>query len=116
MTTSNFDESPVVTSVDANSEAARAGLAVSDVVLEVNGQPAQRDLVRKLTRMAPGTVIDLTVRGEHGERELQWPLAGSEQTELKFEDVPDVTAGQMARRNAWLRGEAEAPSAGVLTR
>ncbi len=116
MTTSNFDESPVVTSVDANSEAARAGLAVSDVVLEVNGQPAQRDLVIKLARMAPGTVIHLTVRGEHGERELQWPLAGSEQTELKFEDVPDVTAGQMARRNAWLRGEAEAPSAGVLTR
>jgi predicted metalloprotease with PDZ domain len=112
-TRSNFNESPVVSSVDTNSEAARAGRAVGDVVLGVNGQPAQRDLVRKLTRMAPGTVIHFTVRGEHGERELQWALAGSEQTELKFEDVPNVSAGQMARRHAWLRGGAEAPSAGV---
>lgn len=113
-TTSNFNEAPVVSSVDANSEAWRAGLAVGDVVLKVNGQPAQADLVRKLRRMAPGSEVRLVVRGEQGERELQWSLAGSEQTELKFEDLPDVTAGQMARRNAWLRGEAEAPSAGVL--
>ncbi len=117
-TTSNFNESPVVSSVDPNSEAAKAGLAAGDVIIAYNGQPAHRDLTRRLSRMTPGTAIHLTIRREHGEgeRELQWSLAGSEQSELKFEDLPDVTVAQMARRNAWLKSESELQSAGVLTR
>ncbi len=114
-TTSNFNESPIVSSVDANSEAAKAGLVAGDTIITYNGQPAQRSLARILTLMAPGTPIHLTVRDEHNknERSLRWSLAGREQSELRLEDLPDASAGQIARRNAWLKSDSEPPATGA---
>jgi predicted metalloprotease with PDZ domain len=115
-TTSNFSESPRVVSVDPNSEAARAGLTAGDTILQVNGEPARRDLARQLSRMAPGSEITLTVGGKQGERQLRWVLAGHESEELELKDVEGVTAAQITRRNAWLKDDGEPLSKGVAAR
>jgi predicted metalloprotease with PDZ domain len=105
--TRNFDASPSVIRVRSGSEAERAGLAVGDVILEINGKVAAGNFERRLQEMRPGEMIHLKLRNVHGEHPLQWRIESREQVEYALKDMDNVTAQQKARRTAWLRGEAQ---------
>ena len=61
-TSSNLGGQPEVVSVDTNSAAQRAGVAVGDHVLQVNGKPATAYVDDQLARMAGGSTVKLDPR------------------------------------------------------
>jgi predicted metalloprotease with PDZ domain len=103
----NFDAPPVVVSLQPGSAAERAGLAVGDVILEINGQVAPSDFEAKLQELHPGDTIQMRVRQRRGEHESQWKVGSREEVEFQVRDVENSTAQQKARRAAWLRGESQ---------
>jgi len=103
----NFDSPPAVTRVQPGSDAEKAGLAVGDVLLEINGKPATSHFEARLADLRPGATIHLRVRNRRGERELQWKVGAREEVEFGLRDVENVTAQQKARRAAWLKGESQ---------
>lgn len=103
----NLNTTPVVAAITSGSAAQRAGLELGDVILEVNGRPADADFEERLAELRPGEKIHLRVRNSDGEHELHWKLASREQVELDLADVDNVTAQQRARRAAWLKGESQ---------
>ncbi len=103
----NFDAPPVVTWINPNGEAERAGLRLGDSILEINGQVASADFQQKLAELTPGDTIRLRVRNPEGERELHWKLGSREEVELALKDVDNIAPQQKARRAAWLRGESQ---------
>ena len=110
--TRNFDEPPRVAWIDSGSDAARAGLAVDDFVLAINGREATSDFLQRLAELRVGDTLRLRVRNASGEHELHWKLASREEVELALEDVDNVTPQQQARRTAWLNSE-DQPAAGT---
>ncbi|MGA8311613.1 MAG: PDZ domain-containing protein [Terriglobales bacterium] len=103
----NLNTTPVVAAITSGSAAQRAGLAPGDVILEVNGRPADADFEERLAELRPGEKLHLRVRNSDGEHELHWKLASREQVELDLADVDNVTVQQKARRAAWLKGESQ---------
>jgi predicted metalloprotease with PDZ domain len=103
----NLNTTPVVAAITSGSAAQRAGLEFGDVILEVNGRPADADFEERLAELRPGEKIHLRVRNSDGEHDLHWKLASREQVELDLADVDNVTAQQKARRAAWLKGESQ---------
>jgi predicted metalloprotease with PDZ domain len=106
-TIQNFDSAPSVSRVQPGSEAEKAGLAVGDVLLEINGKPATSHFEARLADLRPGATIHLRARNRRGERELQWKVGARDEVEFGLQDVENVTAQQKARRAAWLKGESQ---------
>ena len=98
----SFDQTPIVVSVQAGGEAARAGLKSQDQVLTINGRRTGRDYERQIAELAPGEILSVVVQREGAERKLQWKLGKREQTVYQIADLPQVTSEQKARRKAWL--------------
>jgi predicted metalloprotease with PDZ domain len=105
--TQNFDASPVVSAVTGGGAAERAGLAVGDTLMEINGRIADSDFEEDLAQLHPGDTLRLRVR--NSQRELVWKVGGREQIELDLADLDKVTPQQKARRAAWLKGESQTP-------
>jgi predicted metalloprotease with PDZ domain len=103
----SFDSLPAVLSVRAGSAAAQAGLAASDTILEVNGHAAASDFESRMEGLQPGETLKLRVRNRRGDRDLQWKLASREENAWEMKDLDQVTEQQRARRDAWLKGEAQ---------
>jgi predicted metalloprotease with PDZ domain len=103
----NFDAPPSVIRIRPGSEAGKAGLAVGDVLLEINGRVAASDFEHKLEELRPGDVIRLRVRQRGTEQEIQWKIGSREEVEFELKDVDNVTTLQKARRAAWLKGESQ---------
>ena len=103
----NFDAGSTVASVVAGGEAERAGLAVGDEILEINGQVAGSDIQQRLAELGPGDKLHLRVRNSGGDRDLHWKLARREEISFELKDVDNLTPQQRTRRTAWLRGESE---------
>lgn len=103
----NFDTPPTVAHVETGSEAEKAGLAIGDVLLEINGHEPGPDFERKLQQLRAGDTLKLRVRGENGERQLQWKVAAREEVEFELQDVENMSAQQKTSRAAWLRGECQ---------
>lgn len=103
----NFDAPPSVTRLRSGSEAEKAGLAVGDVVLAMNGRSAGSDFERKLAELRPGDMLHLRLRRQGTEHEIQWRVGSREEVEFELKDVENVTTQQRARRAAWLRGESQ---------
>jgi len=87
------------------SEAERSGLAVGDVLLAVNGQPADANLRHELEQIKPGETLKLRVSGRMGERELRWKPGWREQVDFELRDLNHLTEPEKACRAAWLLGE-----------
>ena len=102
-----FGSPPVVTSIPPGGEAERAGLAVGDSILQLNGRAVSANFTYELAQLRAGDTIRLRVRNRHGDHEVHWKLASREQVEFRLEDGENVTLQQKARRAAWLRGESE---------
>jgi predicted metalloprotease with PDZ domain len=95
-----FDQMPEV--VDVASSAERAGLRPGDVILEVNGEPAGRDLPRLIEELRPGSVLRLSILRERVRLELEWPLGSRKQTVFVLKDRSSLGSEEKARRARWL--------------
>jgi len=102
--TRGFGEAPVVTSLDGEGPAVRAGLALGDAILTIDGQPAGPDFEDRLDALRPDETVRLRVRGPGGEREVRWKVGSKEELEFELKDVENITPQQKARRAAWLGG------------
>jgi predicted metalloprotease with PDZ domain len=100
-----FDSLLSVYQVEPGSEAERAGLAIGDAILQVNGHVAGRNLQQQIADMRPGDTLRLRVRNSRGEHEMHWKLGSHEEVEFELKDVDNITPQQMARRAAWLHGD-----------
>ncbi len=109
--TRNFDETPVVASVAAASEAARAGLQVGDAITEMDGHVPGHDFQGEVTRLDPGSVVHFRVRSSRGQRNLRWKLAGRATERYELSVLQDATEQQKSRRSAWLKGVDEVSGA-----
>jgi predicted metalloprotease with PDZ domain len=107
----NFDGPMTVAAVTAGSEAERAGLQVGDTVLEINGKTAGQEFSPGTGQLTSGDMITLKVHGRRGagDRELKWKVGSREEISYELKDGENVTAEQRARREAWLKGEAQIP-------
>jgi predicted metalloprotease with PDZ domain len=96
-----------VAQVDAGSEAEKAGLAIGDVLVAINGHEPGPDFERKLQQLHAGDTLKVRVRGENGERDLQWKVGARDEVEFELQDVENISAQQKASRAAWLIGECQ---------
>jgi predicted metalloprotease with PDZ domain len=104
----NFDGPMSVAAVTPGSDAERSGLQVGDTIVEFQGTPAGQESRQELLRMNPGDMLAMKVRSRRGaERELKWKIGGREESSYEVKDLDQVTVAQRARRNAWLKGEAQ---------
>jgi len=104
----NFDGPMSVGAVTPGSDADRAGLQVGDTILELQGKPGAQESREELARLNPGDTLVVKVRGRRGgERELKWTVGSRQEILYEVKDLDRVTPQQRARRNAWLKGEAQ---------
>jgi predicted metalloprotease with PDZ domain len=105
----NFD-GPMIASVTAGSEAERAGLQTGDTILEINGKTAGDEFFQEIAQISAGDTIVVKVRGRRGaDRELKWKVGTRDEISHELRDADNVTTEQLARRAAWLKGEAQIP-------
>ena len=105
----SFGGPSAVAAITPANEAERAGLAVGDLILKINGQPLAGELESQLALLHPGDLIHITISHHQQERELAWRLGGRREVEFDVKDVDNVTPQQRARRAAWLAGEDQKP-------
>jgi predicted metalloprotease with PDZ domain len=104
----NFDGPMSVGAVTPGSDAEHSGLQVGDIVIEVQGKAAGQESRQQLAALKPGDTLVVKVRSRRGgERELKWKIGGREEISYEIKSLEQVTAGQQARRLAWLKGEAQ---------
>ena len=106
-TSTGFDGQPEVASVDANSDAQRAGVIIGDRVVEVDGRPATASLDDQLSRMRAGTTVKLSLANQRGRRTVKLKLTSRQEQIYILQDTPSVTAEQRAHRVAWVHGDDE---------
>jgi predicted metalloprotease with PDZ domain len=107
-TTAFLGEQPEVTSVEAGSDAARAGIAVGDRIVEVNGTAATASVDHQLARMREGSTVKVRVATRRSQRTVKLKLTGRSEQVYVLEDMPNVTLEQRAHREAWIHGDDEA--------
>ncbi len=104
----NFDGPMTVGAVTAGSEAEKAGLQVGDTILELQGKTAGQDSRQALASLSPGDTLTVKVRSRRaGERDLSWKVGSRQEVSYDVENLDEITPEQRARREAWLRGEAQ---------
>jgi predicted metalloprotease with PDZ domain len=110
-TTGNLGAQPEVTSVDANSDAQRAGIAVGDRITHINGRPADANLDDEIEQMQPGTTVRLQVENRRGKRQVELKLAERSEESYELHNLDSVTPAQHAHRTAWIHGDDESGNA-----
>jgi predicted metalloprotease with PDZ domain len=109
----NFDGPLVVGAVVPGGPAEQAGLREGDQILAVNGHNSEDSPGAEISAMKPGQEIVIRLSGDSGRaRELKWKIGGREDKVYELKDEENVTPSQLARRSAWLKGEAETGDAG----
>jgi predicted metalloprotease with PDZ domain len=111
VTTRNFDAGLMVASLTPGGPAESAGLAVGDLILQINGQNANDGFAGNHAEVCPGEVLRLRVRNTTGDHDLQWTLGTRQEVELKLVNLDKITPEQKARRKAWVKGEVQAVGA-----
>ncbi len=106
-TSTNIEGQPVVMSVDANSEAQRAGIAIGDRVVEVDGKPATAFLDDQFARMRAGTTVKIRFANQRGQNTVKLKLSSQAQQVYILQDVASATPAQLAHRAAWIHGDDE---------
>jgi predicted metalloprotease with PDZ domain len=98
---------PEVVSVAANSAAQRAGIAIGDRILEMNGKPATASFEEQLARMPAGSTVKFRLANRTGQRSIKLKLAAREVQMYLLQDVATFTPEQRAHRVAWIHGDDE---------
>lgn len=104
----DFDGPMVVEAVTPSSEAEHAGLQAGETILEIDGKTAGEELRDELAQLKPGDLISVKVKSRHGaDRTLKWNVGSRQEISYQVRDLDAVTPEQKARREAWLKGEAQ---------
>jgi hypothetical protein len=81
---------------------------VGDTILEINGKAAGQESSEQVAGLVDGDTVTVKAHGRRGgERELTWKVGVREEITYELTDMENITAGQRARRVAWLKGEAQ---------
>ena len=107
-TTSFLGSQPEVVTVDAGSEAARAGIVVGDRIVGLNGAPASPSFDDQIARMREGATVKIRVANRRTQRDVKLKLTGRNEQVYILQDMPNITPEQRAHREAWIHGEDEA--------
>jgi predicted metalloprotease with PDZ domain len=103
----NLGDQSEVASVDANSDAQRAGVAVGDRIVQLDGKPVTSSLDDQLSRMRAGTTVKLTLENRRGQHTIKLKLKSHAEQMYILQDVPSLSADQRTHRLAWIHGEDE---------
>lgn len=96
-----------VTSVKPGSNAALAGLASGDILLEINGHVLYAS-PQEVLGLRPGEKIKLRVRRGAEVLTVRFNLGSQTTVRYSVEEVPHPTAAQLAIRDGWLYGKTSA--------
>ncbi len=108
----NFDAPMIVSMVNPGGSAELAGLQVGDTILEINGGPPGQESAESVSALSPGDTITVKVLSRRdGQRDLKWKIGSREEISYDLKDLENITRTQRAERAAWLKGEAQNPSA-----
>ncbi len=101
----------LITTVQPDSPAERAGMKAGDVVTAINGDPVQdaASLRLRISRTAPGTTVKLSVQRTEGQRELTIALGTLPTDKLRAgirggEDSEEAPGSADARKGSNLQG------------
>jgi len=103
----SFDRPLTVLQVRPGSEAERSGLMPDDIIVQINGEDADRDFESRLAALGPGASLQLVISRNGVRHSLQWKLESRTESVFRLLDVPNITAQQKAERSAWLFDAAE---------
>jgi len=104
----NAKRQPLVVAVEPGSDAERAGLAPGDVILQLDDRPPPLEIESWIANKHPGDTVKLKItNGKNSEIRIK--LGSVEEDEVSIVEADAATPQQLARRAAWLRGEAEQP-------
>ena len=97
-------------SVDAGSDAERAGLQQGDVLTMADGEslPAAADAA--LPNWSPGKMVELQVVRGGKARELRFRIGVSEEISIQIEEAPTASADQLQVLHGWLKGATNPPA------
>jgi len=98
-------EGTVTTSVAPDSEGARAGLAIGDVLVSIDGAPLQPGgpPVMALLQGKIGQTVRVGVRRAGEQKTFDVRVVPVELTNYRLIELPNTTAEQLRLREAWLR-------------
>jgi len=101
----------VVSRVDSEGQAERAGLRTGDVVLTWNGGEVPRRVDRWLQEQKPGDVLKLRIRREDKEMAFEFRLGEIKETLYVVAEDPHASEKARRIREGMLRGETSAVTA-----
>jgi predicted metalloprotease with PDZ domain len=99
-----------VDSVDAGSDAERAGLQQGDVLTMADGDPLPAGAELALPNWSPGQTVELQVVRGGKARELKFRIGVREEISIQIEEDPTASADQLQVRNGWLKGVTNPPA------
>jgi predicted metalloprotease with PDZ domain len=100
-----FEPLRSVISLTPQSEAAKAGMQVGDVIEAINGKPLSGNLEALFAAMKPGDTVKLKIRRGGSPHDLQFRLGSRTQDDYTLVDLPQVTPEQRERRRQWIHSE-----------
>ena len=85
-----MDHGIVISDLEPNGPAVRAGLQVDDIITGLNGRPIthRHELEAYVFRLAPGTTV--TLRVQRGSGELNFPVVTEEQSGSELDTLADM--------------------------
>lgn len=94
----------VVSSVAAGGSAQQAGIRSGDVLISINGETAQRGLLRSFQQRKPGEVMKVRLRRQNEELEVSLTLGAESIQEYRVQELKDAGDKQRRIREGLLKG------------
>jgi len=85
--------------------ARKAGLSEGDEIVSIDGRTPLRGLDQQFDNSKPGTTVRIVVMRRGARKDVSLLLSQRQIETYVFRDLPGATAGQLARRDAWLHSE-----------
>jgi len=85
--------------------ARKAGLSEGDEIVSIDGRTPLRGLDQLFDNSKPGTTVQIVVMRRGARKDVSLLLSQRQIETYVFRDLPGATAGQLARRDAWLHSE-----------
>jgi len=99
------DQGLVATSLDADGEGARAGVAIGDVLLKIDDAAVRATVpaLNQLLRDRIGQTVKLAIRRGNEEKTIDSKVGVVELSNYRLVEVPNPTPDQLRLREGWLK-------------